>query len=68
MPNCSHFIEDFLHASGEIPVTVNSVQTINASSLFAADYILQLSLNSEAQWVRVSLLSILGGAGCALEF
>lgn len=60
MPNWSHFIKDFLCASSEIPVKMNSVQTINPSSFFVP------ATFSEAQWIKVSLLSILGEAGCAL--
>lgn len=60
MPNWSHFIKDFLCASSEIPVKMNSVQTINPSSFFVP------ATFSEAQWIKVSLLSILGEASCVL--
>lgn len=65
MPNWSYLIKDFCHASSEIPVKVNSVQTINPGSFFAADYILQLSLKPRESRF---LCSSLGEAGCALEF
>lgn len=62
MPNWSHFIKDFLHASSEIPVKVSTVQTISSGSFFAPDYSLQLSLKLRGSrflffsfWVRLAV-------------